>query len=260
MKYRYQAIAIVLMLIGILYLPVSHGETFYNWEQWNDDDSVDVELVYVDLQTPSQLQRELIGLLSSEGYSPGSTFYCYNPYLYIDNSFQKGVWLSNVKPVRCVWIYYDPHFHVMCKEEHTPKILSEGNFNGYKYAFADHNEFIIPALFLSDRYGDWLVRSYFVFENGQQGGEGPVVDENGNSYLISFPVVKGSAIDLIFNAPIYLFGYKTIPLFWWLTPIWALGIFFLIMVIWTKSIKGAISVIKKARQSTSEAVKEWRRK
>ena len=264
MIHRYKAITLVTLISAILFIPLVSGSTLSTttsaggykiqyWEQWDDSDSQDVSII-----TESQLRD--LGISATEGYTPGSIFHCWTPYKVVDNSLQKVYWRSNVKPVKCVWEYYDPHMHRFCKVEKKPVILSEGNFDGYKYLFADTNEFVIPALFISDRYGEWTVRTYFIFEDGSVGGEGPVTDDEGNSYLIIFPVTKGSWFDLVFTAPIYILGHKTIPLFWWLSPIWIFLIFFVILVIYTHSVVGAVKAIKGAVRATKEAKTEWRKK
>jgi len=262
MMHRCKAIALVTLISAILFIPLVSGNTLStttsinggyklgSWEQWDDSDSHEVALV-----SASQ-----IGLSEFQGFTPASIFYCWCPYIYDGSSLQKGYWLSNVKPVKCIWEYYDPQMHRFYKVEKTPAVIYEGDFNGYRYAFADNNEFVIPALFLPERYGDWAVRTYFKFEDGSYGGEGPVVDDERNSYMLSFTVVKGSWIDLIFKAPIYIAGYKTIPLFWWLSPIWIFLIFFVILVIYTRSIVGAVRAIKGAVRATKKAKTEWRKK
>lgn len=251
-------IILTIMLSFVLVSPMitikSEAENVVVWEHWNDiEDTININLI-----TESQL-KNIIGIENLEGYPPSSTFYCWSPYIIdTDGTLQKGYWLSSVRPKYCVWEYYDPVMHKFCKIKKDVAIVREGNFDGANYAFADHNEFIIPALFLPERYGNWLVRTYFIFENGETGAEGPAVDSNGNSYMIQFPVVEGSKFDLFFKAPIYIFGYKTIPLFFWLTPIWALLIFIVIMVIYTKSVVGAVEVIKSAIRATGEAKRKWR--
>jgi len=253
MRAKITAIAIITLIATIFFTPLLESraeETVYKWEQWEDSDSRQVELVSAgDIQVSE-----------FTGFTPGASFYCWNPYMYDGSSLQKGYWLSDAKPVKCVWEYYDPHMHKFYRVEKDVAVVYEGDFEGYRYAFADYNEFIIPALFMPDRYGDWAVRSYFIFEGGGHGGEGPVVDDQGNSYMLSFPVVKGSTFNLIFNAPIYLFGHKTIPLFWWLTPVWALVIFFIIAVIYTRSVVGAVKLIKNIAEATRKAKTEWRRR
>lgn len=262
MMHRHKAIALVTLISAILFIPLVCGSTLSTtistnegyklgyWEKWNDNDSQQVVLV----------SEGQLGLSGFEGYTPASVFYCWCPYIYDGNSIQKGYWLSNVKPVKCIWEYYDPQMHRFYKVEKTPAVVYEGDFEGHRYAFADYNEFIIPALFLPERYGEWKVRCYFKFEDGSYGGEGPVVDENGNSYMLAFTVVKGSWIDLIFKAPIYIAGVKTIPLFWWLSPIWIFLIFFVILAIYTRSVVGAVRTIKGAIRATKEAKEEWRRR
>jgi len=246
---------VICLLFAISFMPLVQGSELNRWEQWNDSDSTEVNTI-----TEGELRSEL-GLESIEGYTPSSTFYCWCPYIISnDGTLQKGFWISNSKPKYCVWEYYDPTMHKFYREKKSVAVIHEGNFDGGRYAFADHNEFIIPALFLPERYGNWLVRSYFIFEDGSTGGEGPAVDESGNSYMIQFPVVHGSKFDLFFSAPIYIFGHKTIPLFFWLTPLWAFLIFILIMIIYTKSVVGAVTVIKEAVRATGEAKRKWRGK
>lgn len=258
---KYKPITLISLISLILFIPLvlgSYVSTFslnneqkiIYWEQWNDSDSQNVYLV----------SEEEIGILL-EGFTPGSIYYCWTPLFYNDTTgkISKMYWISNVKPVKCIWEYYDPQMHRIYRVEKKPAILYEGNFEGFRYAFADHNEFVIPALFLSQRYGDWAVRTYFKFEDGTYGGEGPVVDEYGNSYMLSFTVVKGSWIDLFFKAPIYILGYKTIPLFWWLSPLWIIVILFIILVVYTRSVVGAVRAIKRAIEATKEAKKEWRK-
>jgi len=263
MKHGCKAIALIALISAVLFIPLANSSTIsattsinesYDlkyWEQWNDGDSQAVYLV----------SESEIGLSGFQGFAPASTFHCWTPYITEDgSSLQKGYWLSDVKPVKCIWEYYDPLMHKFFVVEKKPSVVYEGDFNGHRYAFADTNDFIIPALFLSERYGNWAVRTYFKFEDGSYGAEGPVTDDEGNSYLLSFPVVKGSWADLVFNAPIYLLGHKTIPLFWWLSPIWIFLIFFVILVIYTRSVVGAVKAIKGAVKATQTAKTEWRRK
>ncbi|MCD6468528.1 MAG: hypothetical protein J7L32_04365 [Thermoplasmata archaeon] len=246
-------VMLVISLIGILlFSPLVSGSSVNLWQHWNDADSTTVSIA-----TESEA-KDAVGIDNFEGYSPSATFYCWSPYIIDGNTLQKGFFRSNIKPKYCVWEYYDPHMHKFYKVEKKPAIIYEGDYDGYKYIFADHNEFIIPALFLSERYGTWLVRTYFIFEDGSTGGEGPAVDGTGNSYMIQFPVVHGSKFDLIFTAPIYFMGHKTIPIFFWLTPIWAFLIFIVIVAIYTRSIVGGITIIKDAINATREAKAKWR--
>jgi len=247
-----KAILVTSLIFVLFATPLVQGSNVNLWQHWADTDSTPVTLI-----TESDM-ADAVGIENFEGYAPSATFYCWSPYIITDNTLQKGFFRSNIKPTACVWEYYDPTMHKFYREEKTPAIIYEGDFDGYKYAFADHNEFIIPALFLSERYGTWLVRTYYVFEDGSTGGEGPAVDSSGNSYMIQFPVVHGSKFDLIFTAPIYLMGHKTIPLFFWLTPFWAFLIFILIMVIYTRSVVGAVAVIKEAMEATGKAKSKWR--
>lgn len=258
---KYKSIALITLISAMLFIPLVYGSTLNTttytndnntiyWEQWNDSDSQDVSFI----------SESELGTSATEGYSCGSLFYCWTPLLITGPSVEKRYWLSNVRPVKCIWEYYDPQMHRFYKVEKKPAIIREGNFNGNRYLFADHNEFIIPALFLPERYGSWAVRCYFKFEDGSYGGEGPVIDSEGNSYMLAFTVVKGSWIDLIFKAPIYIAGVKTIPLFWWLSPIWIFLIFFVILAIYTRSVVGAVRTIKGAIRATKEAKEEWRRR
>ena len=264
MNVKRLSIALIATLLVIMLTPLFVTEstaTQYltsHWENWNDEDSVSVELLYVDMEEPSELQEQLSEIFASEGWSPASEFYCFNPYVISNGGWNKGVWLADVPPTKCVWIYYDPLMHKMYETSNKPHILAEGDFDGWQYAFADYNNFKIPALFLSDRYGNWAVRSYFVFEDGKHGGEGPVVESDGTSKMLAFPVNGGSAWDLMFKAPILIMGYMTIPLFFWLTPLWAFLVFFVVMVVWTKSVVVTVDVVKNAVSKTGEARQKWR--
>ncbi len=221
------------------------------WEQWNDADSEDAAI----------LTQAEMGTMATDGWACGSTFHCYNPYIYDGDTLQKGYWMSNTKPVKCVWEYYDPNNIRFYKVDSDVDILEEGSFGdeGYRYAFADKHDFTVPALFLEERFGDWKVRSYFVFENGRQGSEGPVVTTDGQSMMLSFPVTKGTWVDQYITAPVYLLNHETVPVIWWLSPVWIIGLFFAAMVVWTKSVTGAVTVIGNAIEKTKEAKRKWDR-
>jgi len=186
----------------------------------------------------------------SEYYTPASVFTFWTPTLYNASGFYKVYWKSSAKPVKVVWEFYDPQMHRIAKIKKAPSVIYDAGDG--TYYFGDQVEFVIPALFLSNRYGNWVTRCYFIFEDGHIGGDGPIIDESGKPYMLLFVVSKGSMIDLIFNAPIYIFGYKTIPLFWWLSPIWIFLIIILILLIYTRSIKGVVKIFRKAIETTRE--------
>lgn len=252
---KIKIITLISLIISISMISLAYPITTYNeevrmvyWNTWGDDNSYYISSSEADISVV-------------RGYSPASIFMFWTPYFYdaTNNTFEKYYWISNTRPVKVVWEFYDPTMHRIAVIKKDPTIVREGNFNGYRYLFGDEVSFVIPALFLPERYGTWVGRCYWIFEDGSKGNEGPIIDDSGRSYMIAFDVVKGSAIDLIFNAPIYIFGYKTVSLFWWLSPIWIFLILFLILIIYTKSVVGAVRVFKKAAEATREARHEYRR-
>lgn len=192
-------------------------------------------------------------------YRPGSVISVHVPTIITDEGWVKSYFFSDIKPVKCHWDFYDPYMHKIYSVEKTPSFRQEGSFNidghVYTWMFADEVEFTIPAF---PKTGNWICRSYFIGENGAKFAYGPIL-EDGTPYMFAFPVVSGTIWDNILRAPIYILGFKTVALIWWLSPFWLFLIFFVVLIAFTRSVGGAVEVLGGARKAAREAREKWKR-
>jgi len=203
-----------------------------------------------------------IGIYDAPQYAPGSEKDFYAPIIITtEGAWVKNYWLTMDEPVKVHWDIYDPYMHKVWSTDKTPDYKRQGSFQSggktFNWICSDSIVFTVPAF---PRTGQYAARCYFVDADGNKFGYGPLtLEETGDALMEGFTVTKGTLWDNVVSAPIYILGYKTIPLIWWLSPLWIFLIIFVILVIFSRSIGGAVLVLKGVRKSVREARAEWRK-
>lgn len=199
-----------------------------------------------------------IGFFAAIQYGPGSTLTVYTPTLITDDGWVKGYFFSNTEPKKVHYDFYNPTMRKIYSIERAPSFKQEGSFSlggtTYRWMYADETEFTVPAF---PKSGIWVVRSYFKGPNGERFSYGPIIEDN-QPLMLGFPVVSGTIWDNLLRAPIYVMGFKTVPLIWWMSPLWLFGIFFVALIAFTRSVGGAVEVLKSARKATRDAREKWK--
>lgn len=192
---------------------------------------------------------EMAGVLE---YGPGSDAPLSSP-------FESGyVWISTVEPIKAKWTIYDPTVHRVTTITHVPTIkqkITTGEHAG-KWMFADRSAFTLPA-FASK--GTWLAKCEYELADGSTLSL-PVSAVDSNIMYIGIPcTLSGSMFGNVFLYPWYLAGMK-MPAYFWLPlgPAWGIAVFVLILIVWTRSIKGFVLVIRGAVDAGKEAIRSAR--
>lgn len=190
-------------------------------------------------------------ILGAMEFGPGSDVPLGDP-------FESGyVWISDVEPVKAKWTIYDPGMHQVTVVEHIPSIkqkITSGEHTG-KWAYGDRSAFTLPA-FASK--GTWLAKVEYEMADGTTRSGGSAEDPNVK--YIGIPcTLSGDWFGNFFLYPYYFFGMKMPALFWFpFAFLWVPAVFILILIVWTRSVKGFAMVIRGAVNAGKEAIREAR--
>ena len=185
-------------------------------------------------------------------YGPGSDAPLSSP---IESQY---VWLSVVEPVKARWTVYDPGMHQITTIEHIPTIkqkITTGEHAG-KWAFGDRSAFTLPAFAPK---GTWIAKCDYVLADGSIVSP-PISAEDPNIRYLGIPcTLPGDWFGNVFLYPWYLAGAKMPALFWFpLALFWLPALFILILIVWTRSVKGFVMVIRGAIDAGKEAIRSAR--
>lgn len=176
----------------------------------------------------------------------------------LGDPFESGyVWIDVVEPIKAKWTIYDPMFHHITTVEHPPTIkqkITEGEHAG-KWAYGDRAAFTLPSF---SSKGTWLAKIDYEMADGTSRSGGSAVDPD--IKYIGFPCTSsGDMFGNIFIYPWYLAGMKMPAYFWFpLAFFWLPALFILVLIVWTRSVKGVALVFRGAIDAGKEAIRTAR--